>query len=88
MVTVIVSLMASLNMMIMMSILQPRMLESFVKSIRFKFFFMILLVIDLKLGLVMNNELRNNEDRKKDFASLIGHLGVELSLFMVLLLPI
>lgn len=59
------------------------MLESFEKSIKFKFFFITFVAITFKLDLVTNNELRNNDDLKKLFASLMGHMGVLLFLLLL-----
>jgi len=61
----------------------PRILDSFEKSMRFKFFFIILVVIIFKLGLVIKNELRNNDDLKKLLANFIGHLTLVVVVVVV-----
>jgi len=61
----------------------PRILDSFEKSMRFKFFFIILVVIIFKLGLVIKNEFRNNDDLKKLLANFIGHLTLVVVVVVV-----
>lgn len=55
---------------------------------RFKFFFIILVVIIFKLGLVIKNELRNNDDLKKLLANFIGHLTLVVVVVVVVEVPI